>query len=87
MTINNGIAIIDSVTTTLADVDPPTIAPIEGVLSVLVLVVAVLIVIVELVIEVHPWLAVVYTSVHSGPVIPVGGNTRFLPTLIYSCIY
>ena len=29
MTINNGIAIIDSVMTTLADVDPPTIAPIE----------------------------------------------------------
>ena len=28
----------------------------------------------------------VYTSVHSGPVVPFGGNTRFLPTLIYSCI-
>ena len=89
MTVNNGIAIINSVMTTLADVDPPTIAPIEGVLVLVPvgLVVAVLIVIVELVIEVDPWLAVVYTSVHSGPVVPVGGNTRFLPTLIYICIY
>ena len=43
MKINNDITIIDSVMTTLADVDPPTIAPIE----------------VEL----------VYTSVHSGPVV------------------
>ena len=46
--------------TTLADVDPPTIAPIE----------------VEL----------VYTSAHSGPVVPVVGKIRFLPTLIYSRI-
>ena len=60
MTINNGITIIDSIMTTLADVDPPTIAPIE----------------VEL----------VYTSAHSGPVVPVVGKIRFLPTLIYSRI-
>ena len=31
-------------------------------------------------------LVLVYTSVHSGPVVPFGGNTRFLPTLIYSFI-
>ena len=31
-------------------------------------------------------LVLVYTSVHSGPVVSFDGNTRFLPTLIYSCI-
>ena len=31
-------------------------------------------------------LVLVYTSVHSGLVVPFDGNTRFLPTLIYSCI-
>ena len=35
-------------------------------------------------IEVDPVLVLVYTSVHSGPVVPVVGNTRFLPTL--TCI-
>ena len=59
-------------TMTLAPIDPPTIVPIEVELRVLVLVLV--------------GLVLVYTSVHSGPVIPFGGNTKFLPTLIYSCI-
>ena len=42
--------------------------------------------IVPIEVELGVLLVVVYTSVHSGPVVLFDGNTRFFPTLIYSCI-
>ena len=70
MTIINITATINTITMTLAAVDPPTMAPIEVVLVLVVVVVLVLL--------------LVYTNVHSVLPVPFSGNTRFLPTLTFS---
>ena len=78
MMIINGIATINNVMITLAPIDPPTMAPELGVLVLVVMVIVVLVI--------DSVLVLVYTSVHSGPVIPLDGYTRFLPTLTCRCV-